>query len=32
MRTEPKTAVKNPFGDPTKAFEYVKALGPTKKR
>ena len=32
MKTEPKTAVKVPFGDPTRAFEYEKALGPTKKR
>ena len=32
METEPKTEVKSPFGDPARAFEYVKALGPTKKR
>ena len=32
METEPKTEVKGPFGDPDRAFKYVKALGPTKKR
>ena len=32
MRTEPKTRVKTLFGDPARAFKYVKDLGPAKKR
>ena len=32
MGIEQETTVKAPFGDPARAFKYVKALGPTKKR